>query len=129
MAAETKGARQAEVHSTGSRESQPSDDRLGYTKLWRKIWNNEWLVQPGHEFTRLEAWLDLVNNHASGTDTETLKRGEFAASVRFLAGRWNWTAPKVQRFLAKAEELGMIRPIHQPIQIKEGERRGKIMFS
>jgi hypothetical protein len=111
------------------------DDRLGYTKLWRKIWKNEWLVQPGHEFTRLEAWLDLVNNLATGTDTNELKRGELVASDRFLAKRWSWSKSRVRRFMADLVSMEMLknsadhRADHLPDQIKEGERRGKIMFS
>ena len=33
----------------------------GYTLLWRKIWANPLLCEPGRKFCRLEAWLYLTN--------------------------------------------------------------------
>jgi hypothetical protein len=51
--------------------------RRGYTLLWRKIWVNPLLVEPGKKFSRLEAWLYIVNVLAAGMDNEEngLSRG------------------------------------------------------
>jgi len=32
----------------------------GYTLLWRKIWSNPVLSEPGRKFSRLEAWLYII---------------------------------------------------------------------
>ena len=58
----------------------------GYTCLWRKIWSNAVLAEPGKRFSRLEAWLYITNVLAAGMDDQAagLKRGEFMASVRQL---------------------------------------------
>jgi hypothetical protein len=64
----------------------------GYTFLWRKVWANPLLCEPGRKFSRLEAWLYLINVLAAGMDDEAagLKRGEFGASSRYLARKWRW---------------------------------------
>ena len=82
----------------------------GYTLLWRKIWANPLLAEPGRKFTRLQAWLYIVNALASGISDESkgIKRGEFAASSRYLAQKWNWPRSTVQRFLRELEEAEMI---------------------
>ena len=38
----------------------------GYTLLWRKVWDNPVLKNRGKRFSRLEAWLYLVNVAARG---------------------------------------------------------------
>jgi hypothetical protein len=60
--------------------------RRGYTLLWRKIWANPLLVEPGKKFSRLEAWLYIVNVLAAGMDSEEsgLSRGEFVSSSKYL---------------------------------------------
>ncbi len=67
----------------------------GYTFLWRKIWANPVLSDPGRKFSRLEAWLYFINVLAAGMDDEAaaLKRGEFVVSVRFLAKSFLQAAP------------------------------------
>jgi hypothetical protein len=71
----------------------------GYTLLWRKIWSNSLLCEPGRKFSRPEAWLYIANVLAAGTDHEAagLKRGDFVASIRFLAECFNWST--TQRFI------------------------------
>lgn len=73
----------------------------GYTLLWRKIWANPVLCEPGRKFSRLEAWLYIINVLAAGVDDEKsgLKRGEFIASIRFLAKTFNWSHAMAQRFI------------------------------
>jgi hypothetical protein len=82
----------------------------GYTCFWRKIWSNAVLAEPGKRFSRLEAWLYIVNALASGIDDEKtgLKRGEFCTSSRYLALKWNWPRTTVQRFFQDLEAAEMI---------------------
>jgi hypothetical protein len=91
----------------------------GYTLLWRKIWANPLLCEPGKKFSRLEAWLYLTNVLAAGVDDEAagLKRGEFVASVRHLASRFNWSHGMAQRFIDLLLENSMIsRVVREPVQ-------------
>jgi hypothetical protein len=66
----------------------------------------------GEPFTQRCAWIDLVQMAAytgyryRGIDE--LKRGEFVASVRFLAERWQWSKSSVQRWLTRVEKAGRI---------------------
>jgi hypothetical protein len=85
----------------------------GYTLLWRKIWSNPVLVEPGRKFSRLEAWLYIINVLASGKDDESsgMKRGEFSVSSRYLVRAWNWPRANVQRFFREMEKEGMITRI------------------
>ena len=90
----------------------------GYTCLHRKIWSNAVLAEPGKRFSRLEAWLYITNVLATGMDDQDagLKRGEFVASIRFLAKAFNWSHPMAQRFVDQLLENSMImRVIHQSI--------------
>jgi len=91
----------------------------GYTLLWRKIWSNPLLCEPGRKFSRLEAWLYIVNVLAAGMDDEAtgLKRGEFIASIRCLARTFNWSHAMAQRFIDQLLEKSMIsRVIREAIQ-------------
>jgi hypothetical protein len=97
--------------------------RSGYTCLWRKIWANTDLVEPGRQFTRFEAWLFITNMLAAGVDNPAAgrKRGEFAASIRFLARTFNWSHAMAQRFIDQLLERSMIErvireSIHPAIQ-------------
>ena len=96
----------------------------GYTFLWRKIWANPILQENGKRFSRLEAWLYLTNELATGVDNPDagLRRGEFRASVRYLASIWNWGSTSVFRFLRLLEENHIISRVeHQAIQSAEQE--------
>jgi hypothetical protein len=85
----------------------------GYTCLWRKIWANTVLVEPERQFTRLEAWLFITNMLAAGVDNPAAgrKRGEFVASIRFLARTFNWSQAMAQRFLDQLLESSMIERV------------------
>jgi hypothetical protein len=71
----------------------------------RGIWDHDFLssVDP---FSRREAWLWLVSEAAwkprrrriVGRIIE-LERGQLVASLRFIAGKWRWSEPRVRRFL------------------------------
>ena len=92
----------------------------GYTLLWRKTWANPVLQEKGKRFSRLEAWLYLTNVLAAGMDDEAaaLKRGEFIASVRFLAETFNWSHGTTQRFIDLLLENSMISRV-----VREAVRR------
>jgi DNA-binding transcriptional regulator YhcF (GntR family) len=75
----------------------------------------------GHEafadepFTEREAFLWLVSEAAwkdrarrIGTHRVVLERGQLAASLRYLAGVWQWHESKVNRFLTKLRSECMI---------------------
>lgn len=65
----------------------------GYTLLWRKIRSNSLLREPGRKFSRLEAWLYVVNVLAAGKDDEKtgLRRG--GSSPVLAASPTNGTGP------------------------------------
>lgn len=72
------------------------------------------MVEP-REYSRAEAWLDLIQ--AAGIEERVIildgraiesRRGELAASRRFLENRWRWSAGKVTRFLDMLKSQGMI---------------------
>lgn len=86
----------------------------GYIKLYRKFFDNPLWVEP-REYSRAEAWLDLIQ--AAGIEERVIildgraiesRRGELAASRRFLENRWRWSAGKVTRFLDMLKSQGMI---------------------
>jgi hypothetical protein len=82
----------------------------GYTCVWRKVWSNTLLAEPGKPFSRREAWLYITNYLAAGLDNPAagLKRGEFAASGRQLAECFNWSRGTVLRFLEMLLQNSMI---------------------
>lgn len=86
----------------------------GYIRLYRKFFANPLWVEP-REYSRAEAWLDLIQ--AAGIEERVIildgralesRRGELAASRRFLENRWRWSAGKVTRFLDMLKSQGMI---------------------
>ena len=96
----------------------------GYTCLWRKIWSNAVLIEPGKRFSRLEAWLYITNALAAGIDDEAagLKRGEFIASVRQCAACFHWSIGAVHRFLETLLQNSMIMRVeHQAEHLAEQE--------
>ena len=98
----------------------------GYTLLWRKIWANPLLAEPGRKFSRLEAWLYIINVLAVGMDDDKsgLKRGEFFASSRYLALKWNWPRTTAQRFFKELEASGMIARINTDLGHQAGQAAG-----
>lgn len=74
----------------------------GYGLLWRRFFDHPLWKEP-RVFSRAEAWIDIVFCLARGTDDvqSRIKRGEFQASLTYLARRWNWDKAKVQRFMTQ----------------------------
>lgn len=87
---------------------------LGWISLNRKI-QSHWLWEEKREFSRLEAWLDilLTVNHSEQkvmikNALYIVKRGESIKSLDTWANRWNWNKSKVRRFLKLLESDNMI---------------------
>ena len=66
--------------------------------------------------TEREAWVWLImkaswkaRSYRVGNVVVSTDRGQLAASVRYLAAEWQWTPPKVQRYLKRLEKMEMIR--------------------
>ncbi len=77
----------------------PASVNAGYIKLWRKITEKpDWPGNLRRSFTDFEARVDVYMNLARGKPEGHLGRGEFEASVRFLARRWRWGSTKVHRW-------------------------------
>jgi hypothetical protein len=94
----------------------------GYTCLYRKIWSNAILAEPGKRFSRLEAWLYITNVLAAGKDNEAtgLKRGEYVASVRQLAETFNWSRGSTLRFLETLLQNSMIKRVGHSVGQEAG---------
>jgi hypothetical protein len=67
-------------------------------------------------FSEREAWLWIImeaswkpRQKRIGHIVVEVGRGQLAASVRFMAEAWGWTAAKVQRFVERLKKLEMIR--------------------
>lgn len=81
----------------------------GHIKLARKAFASDggdplWLER--REFSRWEAWVDVIQLAAwkpwrfvTRFGPIDLQRGEFVASLRYLADRWTWTVKKVRTWL------------------------------
>jgi len=88
----------------------------GYTRLYRKFWNNELLRERGKSFSKREAWLYIVNVLARGVDGDDLKRGEFEASYRYLSKAWRWDTAKVFRFFRDLIAQNMLEKVKQQMK-------------
>ena len=80
----------------------------GTFNVSRGIWTDPQF--PNEPFTKREAWLWLVSEASwkprtvrVGSKVVDLERGQVAASVRFMAGAWQWEPTKVLRFLRALE--------------------------
>lgn len=87
---------------------------MGYIKLARG-----WLDHPelftSEPYTKREAWAWLIEQAAYadhrkrvGSAVVDLKRGQLAASVRFMAKAWRWEPTRVQRFFKRLKSATMI---------------------
>lgn len=88
----------------------------GYVKVARKAFESDvwWLER--RKFSRFEAWLDCIQLAAFASylyrtthGVVELGRGEFVASLRYLANRWDWTVKRVRIWLATAEKKARLR--------------------
>lgn len=79
----------------------------GYIPISRQLFEHPFWIEE-REFSRAEAWIDLLRSvrfEANstkviiGNKAITIQRGEYPASLRFLAKRWKWSKNKVDSFL------------------------------
>lgn len=88
----------------------------GYIKLSRRFFSNV-MWNEARTFSSCEAWLDLIQSArfeatprkvSIGGREVSYNRGQFPASIRFLASRWQWSEKKVRSFLNHLKKEGMI---------------------
>lgn len=76
-----------------------------YIPISRRLFEHQLWCEE-RVFSRFEAWLDILQS-ARFEDTKQLignrlievRRGQMLVSLRFLAGRWQWSTKKVNAFL------------------------------
>lgn len=88
----------------------------GFIKLHRKFFSNE-LWKEARTFSSCEAWLDLIQSarfdatprtESIGGREVSYGRGQYPASIRFLAKKWMWSDRKVRTFLDYLKKRKMI---------------------
>ena len=88
----------------------------GYIKLYRSFFDNR-MWQAARAFSECEAWLDLIQSArfdatprkvSIGGREVVVCRGQYAASIRYLSKRWQWSEKKVRSFLGHLKKEGMI---------------------
>lgn len=84
----------------------------GFIKLWRALRDHElWLER--REFSRCEAWIDLLMEASFETRKDSLgrvvERGCMWTTHRKLASRWGWEKTKVSRFLKQLQTCEQVR--------------------
>jgi hypothetical protein len=73
-----------------------------------------WLER--REFSRWEAWVDVIQmaafrarRHVTQYGTVHLQRGEFVASLRYLADRWLWSVKQVRGWISALTKWARLR--------------------
>lgn len=84
----------------------------GHIKIARRFFLDDPWWTERREFSRAEAWLYLINLAQWRRRTMqtkygpiVLQRGEFVASLRWLADEWRWGVQRVRTFLETAQKL------------------------
>jgi hypothetical protein len=92
---------------------------IGHIKIARKAFDDEhgdtfWL-EP-REFSRWEAWCDVIQlarysayRHQTEFGVVDLLRGEFVASIRWLAARWKWSIKRVRGWVSTCVDGARLR--------------------
>jgi hypothetical protein len=86
-------------------------NHLGFIKISRKLFRDAVWIEP-REFSRFEAWLDCIQMaqwKPGKVEGEPLARGEFLASIRGLARRWQWTEKRVRVFATGAQQRAQLK--------------------
>lgn len=86
-------------------------NQLGFIKVSRKAFRDAWWIEP-REFSRFEAWLDCIQmaQWKPGTvEGIRLERGEFFASMRGLANRWQWGLQRVRTFVSATQQATRLK--------------------
>jgi hypothetical protein len=91
----------------------------GYFLLYRSLLEPDHHLAEGPVCPRF-AWVDLIGlaTHVAfqksvKMNLVQLQRGEFIASLRFLAKRWEWSKNRVARFLHVLEVRGQLRTVSE----------------
>ena len=78
----------------------------GYVPYSRKFFASDPFWKEEREYSRAEAWLDLIQSARFEAGVQPIKggvielgRGELIASLRYLGQRWKWDKGKVSRFV------------------------------
>lgn len=88
----------------------------GFIKLSRRFFSNI-MWNEARTFSSCEAWLDLIQSarfdatprkECIGGREVVYNRGQYPASIRFLAKRWEWSEKKVRSFLEYLKKERMI---------------------
>lgn len=94
---------------------RPPTDAGGYVKLARKVFDDPCWTEK-RVFSRFEAWLDVIQLaqwkpyvHSTKGGSVPLGRGEFIASLRYLATRWGWSVKRTRLRLEAWQGHGQIR--------------------
>jgi hypothetical protein len=90
-------------------------EQYGYIKISRKAYEVDPFWTERRVFSKWEAWEDLIQLAAwkpyrkmIGLASFELQRGEFLASIRYLAKRWCWGEKKVRGFIDTLSVMGRI---------------------
>ena len=91
----------------------------GWISIHREL-QEHWLWQEKREFSKLEAWFDilLTVNHSEQkvmikNTLYEVKRGESIKCLDTWGKRWNWSKSKVRRFLELLKKDEMIRTVNE----------------
>lgn len=91
-----------------------------FVPVARKFFHGD-LWKEGREFSRAEAWLYMIASASYAPEAKliegrcvNLRRGELAASQRYLAQKWTWSKSKVARFLENLTAAGRVRTRNEP---------------
>jgi hypothetical protein len=99
--------------------STQGDRPFGHIKLSRKVFDAEhgdpWWNEK-RERTKWEAWVDVIQlaafqprRYVTRFGPVDLERGEFVASLRWLADRWKWSIKRVRGWLAVGTKQARLR--------------------
>ena len=90
----------------------------GYVKIGRSVFgHNMFKEEP---YTEREGWIWLICGASYKTDTiripntsivTEVKRGDYVASIRFLATKFKWSNSRVRRFLDRLERGKMLSTV------------------
>ena len=90
----------------------------GWFRAYRKLFDPAHPIRKGKPLCPLAVWLDLVGQASHEPFTKDtgrhglveLARGEFVASIRFLAKRWGWSKDATLRHLESLRSRDMLAP-------------------
>lgn len=88
----------------------------GYVPIHRKLFRREHWLAPSKRAPACRgwAWIDLIQLAQYGDYDHagvSLGKGEFVASLSWMAGRWGWRKPAVQRFIERLKSDTMIETV------------------